>query len=104
MGMLLAVVGTLMRHEVVNYEWILIALLIGAAIGVPLAILMPMTHVPQRTAISQACGALASALIGTAEYYRLHTPHGFTHERAVCRDAARLSHHHGEPDGVRQAA
>jgi NAD(P) transhydrogenase subunit beta len=76
-GMLLAVVGTLLRHEVVNYEWIVIALLVGTAIGIPLAILMPMTAVPQRTAISQACGAFASALIGTAEYYRLH-PHGFT--------------------------
>jgi NAD(P) transhydrogenase subunit beta len=76
-GMLLAVTGTLMRREVVNYEWIVIALLIGAAIGIPLALLMPMTAVPQRTAISQACGALASALIGSAEYYR-RLPHGFT--------------------------
>ena len=76
LGMLLAVVGTLLRHEVFNYEWIIIALLVGTAIGVPLAILMPMTHVPQRTAISQACGAFASALIGTAEYYRQY-PHGF---------------------------
>jgi NAD(P) transhydrogenase subunit beta len=75
-GMLLAVVGTLMRHEVVNYEWILIAFFIGTAIGVPIAYLMPMTAVPQRTAFSHACGALAAALIGTAEYYR-HTPHGF---------------------------
>jgi NAD(P) transhydrogenase subunit beta len=75
-GMLMAVVGTLLRHEVFNYEWIVIALLVGTAIGVPLAILMPMTHVPQRTAISQACGAFASALIGTAEYYR-QFPHGF---------------------------
>ena len=46
-------------------------------IGVPIAMLMPMTRVPQRTAISQACGALASALIGTAEYYSAE-PHGFT--------------------------
>ena len=46
-GMLLAVVGTLMRQEVVSYEWIVGGLLVGAAIGVPLAILMPMTHVPQ---------------------------------------------------------
>ncbi len=76
-GMLLAVVATLLRHEVVNYEWIFIAFFIGSAIGVPLAMLMPMTHVPQRTAISQACGALASALIGTAEYFR-QLPHGFT--------------------------
>jgi NAD(P) transhydrogenase subunit beta len=75
-GMLLAVVATLLRHEVVNYEWIAAGLILGSAIGVPLAMLMPMTHVPQRTAISQACGALASALIGTAEYFRLQ-PHGF---------------------------
>ena len=76
-GMLLAVVGTLLRHEVVSYQWILIAFFIGSAAGVPLAYLMPMTAVPQRTAISHAFGALASALIGTAEYYR-STPHGFT--------------------------
>ncbi len=75
-GMLLAVVGTLLRHEVVNYEWILIAFFVGTAIGVPIAYYMPMTAVPQRTAISHACGALASALIGTAEYFR-RAPHGF---------------------------
>jgi H+-translocating NAD(P) transhydrogenase subunit beta len=75
-GMLLAVVGTLLRFEVVSYQWILIAFLVGSAIGVPIAYYMPMTAVPQRTAVSHACGALASALIGTAEYYR-HTPNGF---------------------------
>ena len=75
-GMLLAVVATLLRFEVVNYQWIFIAFFVGSAIGVPLAYLMPMTAVPQRTAISHAFGALASALIGTAEYYR-HTPDGF---------------------------
>src|SRR5689334_10365309 len=74
-GMLLAVVGTLLRHEVVTYQWILIAFFIGSAIGVPIAYYMPMTAVPQRTAFSHACGALASALIGTAEYFR-HLPHG----------------------------
>ncbi|MFZ0591880.1 MAG: NAD(P)(+) transhydrogenase (Re/Si-specific) subunit beta [Bryobacteraceae bacterium] len=74
-GMLLAVVGTLLRHEVVSYEWIFVAFFIGSAIGVPIAYYMPMTAVPQRTAFSHACGALASALIGTAEYYR-HLPHG----------------------------
>ncbi len=72
-GMLLAVIGTLMRHEIVNYEWILIALFIGAAIGAPLAYLMPMTAVPQLTALSHAFGSLAAALVGTAEYYRYAT-------------------------------
>ncbi len=76
-GMLLAVIGTLLRYEVVNYQWILIAFFLGSAVGVPIAYLTPMTAVPQRTAISHAFGALAAALIGTAEYYR-HTPHGFT--------------------------
>jgi len=76
-GMLIAVVGTLLRFEVVNYQWILIAFFLGSAIGVPLAYMMPMTAVPQRTAISHAFGALASALIGTAEYYKT-TPTGFT--------------------------
>ena len=74
-GMLLAVVGTLLRQDVVDYQWIFIAFFVGSAIGVPLAYLMPMTAVPQRTAISHACGALAVALIGTAEFYR-KIPHG----------------------------
>ena len=69
-GMLLAVVGTLLRFEVVNYQWIFVAFFLGTAFGIPIAYIMPMTAVPQRTAFSHACGALASALIGTAEYYK----------------------------------
>jgi len=76
-GMLLAVIGTLLRNDVVEYQWVLIGLAIGSAIGAPLAYLMPMTSVPQLTALSHAFGALASALIGTAEYYKT-SPHGFT--------------------------
>jgi len=41
-------------------------------------VLMPMTAVPQRTAISLACGAFASALIGTAEFYRVGQRGTFT--------------------------
>ena len=67
MGMLLAVVGTLIRHEVVDYQLIIIAFVVGSAIGIPLAYLMPMTAMPQRTALSHAFGALAAALIGTPE-------------------------------------
>ena len=75
-GMLMAIIGTLLKHDVVNYEWIIVAFVLGSAIGIPIAYLMPMTAVPQRTALSHACGALAAALVGTAEYYR-ETPHGF---------------------------
>src|SRR3989441_11632378 len=68
-GMLLAVVGTLLHHEIVSYQWILVGFVLGSAIGIPMAVFMPMTHVPQRTALSHAFGALAAALVGTAEYY-----------------------------------
>jgi NAD(P) transhydrogenase subunit beta len=67
-GMLLAIVGTLISHEVISYTWIMIAFFIGAAIGVPLAVFMPMTAVPQRTALSHAFGSLAAALVGAAHY------------------------------------
>ena len=70
LGLLFAIVGTLLRHEVISYEWILVSMAAGAAIGTPLAYLMPMTAVPQLTALSHAFGALAAALVGTAEYYR----------------------------------
>ncbi|MGO9263162.1 MAG: NAD(P)(+) transhydrogenase (Re/Si-specific) subunit beta [Bryobacteraceae bacterium] len=76
-GMLLAVTGTLLAQHVFNWQWVLAAFFIGTAVGVPIAYIMPMTAVPQRTALSHACGALAAALVGTAEYYR-ETPHGFT--------------------------
>jgi NAD(P) transhydrogenase subunit beta len=68
-GMLLAVVGTLIKTEIVSFEWIAIALLIGSAIGIPMALFMPMTAMPQRIALSHAFGALAAALVGTAHYY-----------------------------------
>ena len=67
-GMVLAVGGTLLRPEVAHYQWIAVAFVIGTVIGIPMA-MMPMTAVPQRTALSHAFGALAAALVGTAEYF-----------------------------------
>ncbi len=67
-GAALAVVTTLFNPELVQYKWIIIALAGGAAIGIPLG-MVPMTAVPQRTAMSHAFGALAAALIGISEYY-----------------------------------
>ncbi len=64
----LAVAATLFDPQVIQYKWILIALIIGAGVGVPLG-LVKMTAVPQRTALSHAFGALSAALIGIAEYY-----------------------------------
>jgi NAD(P) transhydrogenase subunit beta len=69
-AMLLAVVGTLIGGGISaqGFMWIAIAVFVGAAIGTPMAVVMPMTAVPQRTALSHAFGGLAAALVGVAEY------------------------------------
>jgi len=71
-GMVAAILGTLLHHGIVDYRAIAIALVIGSGIGIPLG-LVHMTAVPQRTALSHACGALCVTLVGTAEFY-LRTP------------------------------
>ena len=67
-GMTAAIVGTLFKPEIVEYQWIWIGLLVGGAIGAAMSIWMPMTAMPERTALSHAFGALAAALVGIAEY------------------------------------
>ena len=69
LGMLIAVVGTLLHHEIVSFGWIMAGLVIGSVIGYPLGVYVPMTAMPQRTAISHVFGALAATLVGIAEYY-----------------------------------
>jgi H+-translocating NAD(P) transhydrogenase subunit beta len=66
-GMTLAIVGTLLAPEIVNFSWIALAALVGIIIGVPLS-WVPLTAVPQRTALSHAFGGLAAGLVGTAKY------------------------------------
>src|SRR5580700_492490 len=67
-GMVLAIAGTLLRHGIVDWKWIIIALVLGTGIGIPLG-MVQMTAVPQRTALSHAFGALCVTLVGTAEFY-----------------------------------
>ncbi len=72
-GAALAVATTFFNPELVQFRWIIVALVAGAIIGIPLG-LVHMTAVPQRTALSHAMGALAAALIGISEYY-MRIPH-----------------------------
>jgi H+-translocating NAD(P) transhydrogenase subunit beta len=69
-GMFLAIVGTLLHHDIISYEWIIAGLIIGSLIGGGISIWVPMTAMPQRTALSHAFGALAASLVGISEYYR----------------------------------
>jgi NAD(P) transhydrogenase subunit beta len=68
-GMGLAVIGTLLIYNQVSFTLVILGVIVGSLIGAPMAIWMPMTAVPQRTALSHAFGALAAALVGTAHYY-----------------------------------
>ena len=68
LGMLLAVIGTLINHEIVRYDWIAGGLIIGSIVGALMAIYVPMTAMPQRIAISHMFGAVAATLVGIVEY------------------------------------
>jgi NAD(P) transhydrogenase subunit beta len=86
-GMAVAIIGTLFdtRIQAQGYVWIGVALLIGSVVGGSMGLRIPMTAVPQRTALSHSLGALAATLVGVAEYIRHHeelsgvqmTPLGF---------------------------
>jgi NAD(P) transhydrogenase subunit beta len=85
-AMLVAVIGTLINPAIVasNYKWIALAIIIGSAIGVPLS-WVPLTAVPQRTALSHAFGGLAAGLVGVAEFYLSFSESGqeLSHFRAA---------------------
>ena len=67
-AMTIAVLATWGQPIVVHHLWIVLAIIAGFVVGVPLS-LVPMTAVPQRTALSHAFGGVAAGLVGTAKYY-----------------------------------
>jgi NAD(P) transhydrogenase subunit beta len=71
-GMAAAVFGTLFHPGIHNYLYIAIGLILGSSVGIPMA-MVPMTAMPQRTALSHAFGALAASMVGIAEYV-IHGP------------------------------
>jgi len=69
LGMLVAIVGTVVKEEIVTYEWLVGGLVLGTVIGWPLGTRVPMTAMPQRIAISHMFGAVAATLVGVAEFW-----------------------------------
>jgi NAD(P) transhydrogenase subunit beta len=63
-----AVLVTWAQPGVVHHVWIIGAIVAGFAVGIPLS-QVPLTAVPQRTALSHAFGGLAAGLVGVAEFY-----------------------------------
>ncbi|MEA5581920.1 NAD(P)(+) transhydrogenase (Re/Si-specific) subunit beta [Nodularia harveyana UHCC-0300] len=70
-GMLLAIVATLLDQQVLNYQMILVGLAIGAGIGAIAAYKVQMTEMPQMVGLLNGLGGAASALIAVAEFWRL---------------------------------
>ena len=66
-GMAAAIAGTLLHPDITGYGWIVTGMIVGTIVGVPLS-RVPLTAVPQRTALSHAFGGLAAALVGTAKF------------------------------------
>jgi len=67
-GTAIAVLVTWADPLVIHHAWIIVAIAAGFVVGVPLS-RVPLTAVPQRTALSHAFGGAAAGLVGTAEFY-----------------------------------
>ncbi len=70
LGMLIAVLATLLHHAVVRYELILIGLMVGGTIGTLAARLVQMTAMPQMVGLFNGFGGGASAFVALGEYWR----------------------------------
>ena len=68
LAMALAVLGAALDPNIVYWGWMALAIALGFAVGVPLS-WVPLTAVPQRTALSHAFGGVAVGLLGTAKFY-----------------------------------
>ena len=103
-GMAAAVIGTLFHPDIHNYLYIAIGLILGSSIGIPMA-MVPMTAMPQRTALSHAFGALAASMVGIAEYV-IHGSKlgGSKNRRAGSGSDARIAYRNWIADCRSQAA
>ncbi|MGB5894504.1 MAG: NAD(P)(+) transhydrogenase (Re/Si-specific) subunit beta [Ignavibacteriaceae bacterium] len=71
LGMLLAIIVTLLDKNIINYEWIIIGLVVGSAIGSTFALRVQMTGMPQMVGLLNGFGGGASVLVALSEYYKI---------------------------------
>ncbi|MBU3070625.1 NAD(P)(+) transhydrogenase (Re/Si-specific) subunit beta [Aestuariicella sp. G3-2] len=67
-GMLVAIVVTLVNSSVVSYEWIVAGAIVGAIVGATLAVKIQMTAMPQLIAVLNGFGGGASLTVAAAEF------------------------------------
>ena len=94
LGVAVAVVSTLFdpRIQPWGYAWVGAGVLVGSVVGATMGLRIPMTAVPQRTALSHSLGALAATLVGIAEYVRHHNAPDFGARQMLPRAACRRDH------------
>ena len=75
LGMLLAVIATLLDRGVLNYPMIFLGIALGSVIGAITAQKVAMTAMPQMVGLFNGLGGAASALVAVGEFYRLVQGH-----------------------------
>ena len=68
-GMLIAIVGTLLEKQVVSYELIVVGIIIGSIAGTIMAKTVAMTDMPQMVGLLNGFGGAASALVAVGEFW-----------------------------------
>ena len=71
-GMLIAIVATLFKMDAIPLPWVLTGVALGALIGALSAVKIAMTAMPEMVAIFNGFGGGASALVASAEFFKIH--------------------------------
>ncbi|HEX5818258.1 MAG TPA: NAD(P)(+) transhydrogenase (Re/Si-specific) subunit beta, partial [Gemmatimonadales bacterium] len=83
-GMLIAIVATLLDRQIVSFAVIAAGMVVGSAIGLWMARTVKMTAMPQMVALLNGFGGGASLLVGVAEYLRTQgAGHDLTTDSAI---------------------
>lgn len=75
-GMLIAIVVTLLQLQIVTFPEVLICIAIGSGIGYYVAIKVKMTQMPEMVALFNGFGGLASLGVGLSDYWYKSTENG----------------------------
>jgi len=77
-GMLVAVVATLVHRDILDFQWIAVGLALGGTAGVLVARTVAMTTMPQMVALLNGYGGLASLLVAWEGFHRAPSLDTFT--------------------------
>ena len=68
-GMFIAIAVTLFNAEIISFTWIVVATIVGGAIGAVVAQKVEMTSMPEMVALFNGSGGIASLFVGWAALY-----------------------------------